>query len=107
MLYLRDSRALCLYQGSAFGPCFAHVAALQVARKNHPGVLVQDLARVHVPERPVVVTFVDERCERAGRVAGVTRAAVDRGMQQAKIEPIGLWRRVTRYQIALDGGARV
>src|SRR6478609_2205847 len=105
-----DLRDLCVADGderAALFPELTNVSALQIARKHHPWSLGQDLPLMYVTQRPVVVTVAQESVERTGSIAGVPGAAVERRVQQTKVEQPRQWSRVASTQVLLHVTHRV
>lgn len=104
-------------QRRPLGADFACVAPLKVAGEDDPRVGGDDLARVHVPERPVGVSLL-----RGGSLAGPERRAraqhsVDGGLQEPHVEQVAERRGAGRREVvahraravalAVDGEAEV
>ena len=89
-------------QAAATGAGFAHMPALQVARETNPRRFAEHLRHVDVPERPVVVAFLDQVFHRARRIRVVSRAAVQTSVEQPNIEAASDAGRVARHQVFGD-----
>lgn len=62
------------------------MAALQIAAEYDMRPLVKDSGLVHMRERPVVVTLVDQVFDGAWRIVRVSRHAAQAGVQDADVE---------------------
>src|SRR5271154_3096832 len=74
------------HEHAALGTGLADVPALDVAREYDGRLLVQDLALMDVPQRPVVVSLGNQSVDRAGGIVAVTIATRRAGMQQTDVE---------------------
>ena len=72
---------LDLDQATALGSGLARVPPLEIAWKDDPGRLVDDLVPMHMPERPVVIAERAQTIARAGRIGVMIGTPVERGMQ--------------------------
>ena len=83
----------------AFRTGLARAAALHVAGKNHPRIARDNLRRVDVAERPVIVAEAREIGDGAGRIGIVPARAVETGVQDADVQPTLALRGVARQEI--------
>ena len=84
-----------LDQQRALGACLADVASLQHPRECDRAALCaalalsQDLVLVDVAQGPVIVALGLQLGESAGRIVGVAGVALERGVEQPDVDPVG------------------
>ena len=89
-------------QAGALGAGFPHVPPLQVAGEHDVGPFREHLGLVHVAERPVVVSLVDQIGQGARGIVLVAAQAAEPGVQDADVESAGNRRRVGRGEVVGD-----
>ncbi len=97
-----DLAALVGDQRGPLGPGLPRVAALEITRKDDPRIGGEDLARVDVAERPVLVAMGPQRSKAAGSVRLVALATVDARVQHADIEQTSDGSRVGEGEVLGD-----
>ncbi len=98
----RDALSVHGHEARALRSGLLRVASLEVPREHDPRILGHDLARVDVPERPVVVALAPQRLHRRRRVRRVTLAPRQRRVKEAHVEEPRARVRISRGDVLRD-----
>ena len=86
----------------ALGASLLDVAPLEIAGEDHVRSLVENRCLMHVTERPVIVSLVDEVIERAGSIVCVASRTAQPRMKHAEVEHARNGIRVSWHQVVGD-----
>ena len=80
-------------QRAALGAGLAGMAPLDIARKDNPGILADNLSIMDMSQCPVLVTPGTQAIDSARRIGLMARLAVQAGVQETNIEKVRIgWR---------------
>jgi hypothetical protein len=85
----RDTSLFDAHNHRTLGAGLANVAPLRVARVDDVRVLTAHRRLMDVTECPIVMTGSSKLVEAAGRVRGMTRVTIERGVENGKVETPG------------------
>ncbi len=86
----------------ALGAGLADIAPLNIAGIDDPGIAADFLGRVDMAQRPIIIAEALEILDAAGGIGFMAARTVERGVQQADIEPALAPRRIGRDEVRID-----